>query len=443
VDDYLIASAANVVRKVAEPDRDVGIPNPLITGPGDRCFQPYFTIDRSPDADCYRVWYGAYRQDRKVGRSHLAYMESDDGIRWGRPPRICHTPEIQYGSEVIDEGPDWPDPATRYRYCYWLGGGTRIAVSPDGHHWRPLVDGVVLPHDHDISNIWWDPLREHYLATISTHMASDRWSGRRRTTMQSTSHDLLSWTPPCYVLYADPSRGDEGDTQFYAMNAYLVRGTLTLGMAKVLRDDLVAEGVEPGAFGRAHTSLAWTRDGRHWERDLTPYFEPDPDPRAWDHAHAWIDEQMIVGQKTRLYYCGYRQGHKANRFDERQIGLVSIPRDRYVSRMPHEGSTGQIETVPLELSESTAGLSINAIASAGCVRAAVSDVHGPPLPGLSLDDCKPATGDSLDLPLLWGTEADTRAKFAALRGRRLQLTFQLSNAELFAFDFITRDPPKN
>ncbi|MCH5374438.1 MAG: hypothetical protein JJ992_10695, partial [Planctomycetes bacterium] len=40
---------------------------------------------------------------------------------------------------------------------------------------------------------------------------------------------------------------------------YINRGDLLIGMVKVLRDDLVAEGVPAGAYGVGYTSLAWTR----------------------------------------------------------------------------------------------------------------------------------------------------------------------------------------
>jgi len=161
LDDYLIASASNIIRRVVQPGRDQAIPNPLVTGPEDRNFQPFFTVSRSPETGRYRIWYGAWKEDRRENRSTLAYMESDDGIRWIRPPVLCRTPEIQFGSEVIDRGPDWGDRAERYVYGYWHEGGLRVAVSPDGIGWRPLVDQVVLPHDHDITNIWWDPIRRH------------------------------------------------------------------------------------------------------------------------------------------------------------------------------------------------------------------------------------------------------------------------------------------
>ena len=323
-----------------------------------------------------------------------------------------------------------------YVYGYWHEGGLRVAVSPDGIGWRPLVDQVVLPHDHDITNIWWDPIRRHYLATVSTYMASPRWIGQRRTTLQSTSSDLIHWSPPAYVLFADPARGDAGRTEFYAMSAFFVRGPLVISMVKVLRDDLIAEGVEPGAFGCAHTSLAWSRDGLHWVRDQSPFFEPDPDPSAWDHAHAWIDEQLPNGDLVYLYYGGYKQGHKANRFSERQIGLVKMPPDRYVARQAKAGRTARLLTVPLAVNCRPSTVMVNADASSGTLRAQIRSAQtGRVIPGLSFADCRPVRSNGIRTHLIWSSEEKTRQMLADLSGKSIQLEFEMVGAALFSFEW--------
>jgi hypothetical protein len=362
-------------------------------------------------------------------------MESTDGIHWIRPPVICKTPEVDFGSEVIERGPQWPDPSARYVCSYYAGRGLRVAVSPDGLAWQPLVDRTVLPHDHNINNVWWDPLRSHYVATLSSFMPSPRWIGRRRTTLQSYSTDLIHWSSPAYVLYADPAHGDQGKTEFYAMSAFLVRGPLVIAMVKVLRDDIVAQGVEPGAYSRSYTTLAWSRDGLHWTRDQAPYFEPDPDPSAWDHAHAWIDEQLMFGDSLYLYYGGYKQGHKANRFTERQIGLVRILPDRYVSRRAQNGNTGHLRTVPLAVNCNPTTVSVNANAAGGVLRVQVRDVKtGKIVPRLSLAECRSIRTDGTNIRVLWGSEEQTGQKLASLSGGTIQLEFELTNAEIFAFE---------
>ncbi|MBN1853179.1 MAG: hypothetical protein JW829_10665 [Pirellulales bacterium] len=249
-------------------------------------------------------------------------------------------PEIQAGRD---------NPA--YKYAWWMhegkSGGMWIAASPDGYDFKLLSLHIVLHHNHDINNIFYDTLRKRYVATISVYQHGPTWNGDRRATMQSASQDLLHWEKPWFILTPDDGT-DPPETQFYAMQGHLIRGDLWIGLVKVLHDNFRASGTPEGSFGVGHTQLAWTRDGQTWVRDQTPYFEPDPKPGAWDHAHAWMDYQLPVGDEVYIYYGGYKNGHKVNRFEERQIGLVRIPRDRYVSRDAEAGG-GSLTTVPVIL----------------------------------------------------------------------------------------------
>jgi PA14 domain-containing protein len=431
LDDYLIAESSGVERVVLQPRRDPALPNPIVTGPKDRCFQPFLTVLRDPKSGRWRIWYGAYRDDKNPSRSHLATMESNDGIHFSRPHQICDTPEIQFGSEVIDRGLEHSAPSSRYVYSYWLGGGMRLLTSADGLKWRPLVQGVVLPHNHDITGIDWDPIRKVYVATFSSYITGAKWSGKRRTTLMSFSKNLSQWQKGWFVLTASDQL-DEGNTQFYSMDGYLTRGSLRIAMVKILRDDLKAADTQPGSFGRAHTSLAWSRDGRTWVRDRAKFFEPDPDPQAWDHAHAWIDEQLIFDDVVYLYYGGYKQGHKVSRFEERQIGLVRMPLDRYVARRASGSVRGRLKTVPIKLGKSAQRLQVNANAALGCIRVQVHDAKtGNVLPHMSFADCQPIHVDALRQSVRW-----RRGKLSDLAGKRVQLEFEMTRADLFGYEFI-------
>jgi hypothetical protein len=206
---------------------------------------------------------------------------------------------------------------------------------------------------------------------------------------------------------------------------------LRIGLVKILRDDLRATETQAGSFGRAHTCLAWSRDGRTWVRERAKFFEPDDDPRAWDHAHAWIDEQVVVGDEVYLYYGGYKQGHKMNRFDERQIGLVKMRLDRYVARRANGPEPGVLKTVPLKLGQPVGTLQVNTRATGGRLRVQVSDPQsGQAISGLSFADCEPIETDSLRQPVRW------RGNLAEAAGRTVCLEFELIRADLFAFEFV-------
>ena len=334
---------------------------------------------------------------------------------------------MQFGTSVVDDGPGCPDPTRRYVLAWWKDGGLNLAVSPDGLDWTRFGPGVLLYQNHDITGLFYDPLRKRYAATASVYRTGDTWSGERRVTMLGYSTDLLSWSTPHYVL--TPSDAIEGGgVQFYAMDGYLVRGDLVIGMVKVLRDDLKADNPPdpPDAYGVGYTTLAWSHDGNTWFRDREHFFDPDPRKGAWDHAHAWIDEQVLVDGEVYLYYGGYARGHKVNRFEERQIGLLKIPRDRYVAREARD-QAGRIVT-PLVILDAGA-LTLNADCHDGEIVVQVLDDAGKPVPGFT---SSPVTADNLAAPVHF-----TRP-ISELKDKPVRIEFRLANARLFAFELANQ-----
>ena len=426
LDEFLIASSYNIQRVVQVPKRDANIPNPIVTGKEDGCFQPYMTIVRDVDTKRFRIWYGHRSEDGSQSTLHIGYMESEDGIHWERPVRVLPDPgPIQFGVGVVDLGPTCADPSKRFTYAWWHGGGLRLATSFDGFAFTPVSNDPVILHNHDITGLFFDALRDRYVATVSVYRGSDAWTGKRRITMHSFSTDLLHWTQPHYVLVPDYTI-DEGELQFYAMDGYLQRGGLTIGMVKVLRDDLKADDPpDPSeAYGVGYTTLAWSYDGETWIRDTEPFFSPNPEKGTWDHAHVWVDEQLPVGQEVYLYYGGYARGHKVNRFEERQIGLVKMKQDRYVARIASE-QMGEMVTRLIKINAKS--LFVNADAEGGSLRIEIRDEIGAPITGFTFADCSVVTSDAVSQQITWKQPLET------LNGRTVSIAFQLKDASLFAF----------
>jgi hypothetical protein len=429
LDEHLIATSKNLRRVVNQPSREVTHANPIITGREDGCFQPYLSVLRDEKTGRFRIWYGARTGDRNPSQSRLATMESDDGITWKRPYALCETPLIQFGASVLR------DVDGTYKFAWWAPAvpkgelpGMKLASSPDGLKWTQMtVSGaasdVVLPHNHDINSIYRDPIRNRYLAIASTYVKDPAWTGERRVTTQATSDDLLHWSTPKRILVPDP-KTEHDQTQFYAMDGFLTRGDLLIAMVKVLRDDLKADAPPdpPDAYGIGYTTLAWTRDGEHWTRDREPFLDRNAQRGTWDHAHAWIDEQVAVGDDVYLYYAGYARGHKVNRFEERQIGFLRMKRDRYVIR--EADARGGSFTTPL-LQVTGDAITLNCNAKGGEVRLGVLDEASQPVPGLTVADSEPICDDALDAPVRWkGGNRLPRGPF--------RLEVLLKDAKLFA-----------
>ncbi len=238
IDEYLIAEQVFISRTVNNPQK---LAEPVVTGgkDGDQCFQPYLSVLQDPTSGRFRMWYGT---PETASQSHIGYMESEDGIHWIRPHRILQDPHvIKFGVCVLDRLPYHADPAERYLFAAYMKDGLMISTSADGLTWRALRDTSVLKHNHDITSLYWDPIRKHYAAIVSVWQRREDWNDNQRTPHQSISEDLIHWQKPWPIIM--PKMGapiEQGEMQFYAMSGVVCRGDLLIGLVKVLRDDLNA-----------------------------------------------------------------------------------------------------------------------------------------------------------------------------------------------------------
>jgi hypothetical protein len=428
IDEYLITEQIFLNRTVNNPKK---YPGPVVTGgkEGDQNFQPYLTVLRDDESGRFRMWYNT---PENAGQSHIGYIESEDGINWIRPHRVLKDPHmIEFGVSVVDRGSRHPDPTQRYVFAAYMKDGLMISTSANGLVWTALRDSSVIKHNHDITSLHWDPLRERFIAICSVWKRNEDWNDNQRTPHQTVSADLLNWETLWPIFTAKIGAPIErGETQFYAMSGVITRGDLLIGLVKILRDDINATpgktGKEMGdlkrkAAGLGYTVLAWSRNGENWHRDHEPFLPRNPVPGTWDHAMAWGDEQIIVGDETYIYYGGYARGHKVDRFNKRQIGLARMPCDRYVAR---EASLnlGTLRTKPLILNASSMTLNANVV---GEMRIRLLDEKGLPLNNFDWIEIQ---GDDVAHAVKW------QGDLTSLRGKIVQIEFQLRNAQLFGFD---------
>jgi len=434
LDETLTVEQGGLARQINHPSR---LPDPVVTGYEDGCFQPWLTVVRDPQTRRFRMWYNVPAGPGNASESHIAYLESEDGIHWLRPHRVLKTPPIQFGASLIDEGPTYSDPSRRFKLAWWKNGGLQVAVSPDGISWQPLADGVVLAVNHDVTAVDWDPIRCRYMALVSRFHTEGPFTNRRMP-HQSVSADLVNWkTPPWPIVWPVPEAAiEKGETQFYGMSAAVARGNLLVSMVKILRDDLNCEPGKSAAdlhdhqrpfAGLGYTVLAWSHDGEHWKRDTQPFLDRNPQPGTWDRAMTWVDDQLVVGDFTYFYYGGYRWGHKAERFTERQIGFAHMPRDRYVG-LTAGASPGRLLTCTAALHASEMTVNAQVDPNLGELRVRVLDEAGQPLPGFDWDDCLPIKGDRVDHPVAWKGGPRT------VQGKSVGFEFRLKHATLFSFD---------
>lgn len=88
LDDYLIAEQHQLTREVVAPGR---LPQPIVNGPEDRCFQPYVTVIRNSVSQTGKEWKGT--------RSVTLQSESEDLLHWSTAHRIV-APDAQDEGET-------------------------------------------------------------------------------------------------------------------------------------------------------------------------------------------------------------------------------------------------------------------------------------------------------------------------------------------------------
>ena len=128
LDETLVVAQSEVRREVSHPSR---LPDPIVTGYEDGCFQPYVTVVRDRQTRRFRMWYGVPASPGNADQSRLACIESDDGIHWIRPHRV-RDPAHPVRCERARRRPGLRRARKRYKYAWWKNGGLQVGGIPDG-----------------------------------------------------------------------------------------------------------------------------------------------------------------------------------------------------------------------------------------------------------------------------------------------------------------------
>jgi hypothetical protein len=448
VDDYLVATSVGLTRTTHQP---VKLPEPVFQKGESWHLQPQWFMKVAYDgkAGSFRAWYNV-KNPGGAPNVCYAYAESKDGATWVRPNlglvdvggstqnNLLAAPQGYFGLFLVDDGPDFAEPARRFKLGYF-GEGLRVAFSADGFRFAEYPGNPVIAeranavpyyapgYENIISDIidgCWDPLRKEYLLGCKIehggypgkpHYHAQGW---RRCVGMSTSKDFITWEKPRLIVTPDPNNGME---EFYGFKPML-RGDLYLGFLRVLRDDLAADPDGP-ANGIGWTELLTSRDGRTWTRYQEKFIDRSPVAGSWDHAMAWFADCVTVGDKDYVYYGGYSAGHKVG---DRQVGLAFLRQNGFVSRDAGAGK-GTLRTPTVLLGGD--GMTVNASVT-GSLRVRITDPDGTARPGFDWADGSPIRGDAVAHAVSW-TGAFTR-----LANQPVRLEFELCEGELYGFDLV-------
>ena len=408
----------------------------------------YSTLRRGPGADMLRL---------------LCYAESDDGHTW-RKPRVGAVAfegstdnNIVYGLEcALGRGAHGAtvfidpsaDQAERYKMVHsGLDASERRcifgAVSPDGLHWKALVEPLVADYECDTQTVaTFDAEKGRYLLYGRSWRGLNvlHWHGRR-CIAYAESETFRRFPEPQIIVAPDATY--EPDTGLYtnaytrwpgAADAHLMFPTLYHRRADVVDVHLLV-----------------SRDGLRWSRPtaqpLVPVGEPGSGCDAGVYAGCGLAE-LQPGQWS-LVLCPRLRTHNENH--QTKLG-PRAPQNRSLWRAVWraDGITsleaadeGRCTTVPLTFSGKQ--LQMNAWTRfGGEVRVGLLDsTHQvmtmtkmrlpEPVPGMSIEDCDPITGDAPRHVVSWKGNSDV----SALAGRPIRLRLLLRRARLHSFAFTS------
>ncbi len=433
VDDYLTERLHNVSHKLHKPVAE----QLAITcdAPWEGNTSAYFTL--LADGDLYRMYYRASHYDEATKKSahpeFACYAESRDGIHWTKPKlglvefagskenniilassSLGTTEGSASGisthnfTPMLDTNPACAADA-RFKALSGDSKGLKAFKSADGIHWSLMSDkAVITDGNFDSQNLaLWHPGQKRYLAY---HRKSNN---KVRDIMVSTSTDFVKWSEPKFLNY-----GDAPSEHLYTNAIRLYERAPQLLIGFPTRFQPKTEQVEP--------IFMTSRDGmnfKRWNEELIPITAPQN--REGNRSNYMTNALLQLPGKngelslyaTEAYYTG--PGSRVRRFSLRVDGFVSLHADEMV---------GEVVTKPFTFAGDN--LHINyATTAGGQVRVELQDAAGAPLPGLSLADCQPLSGDSIDQVVTW------KDSVSQYRNKPVRLRFEMKQADLYSIKF--------
>ncbi|NLL83470.1 MAG: hypothetical protein GX230_04430 [Lentisphaerae bacterium] len=432
VDDYLVAAMNGTTRRLHTPCRMPRPQNPL-TG-------AYITVIK--DGDIFR----AYARHMKPGSDLIkdgnsnectCYFESRDGIEWESPDLDIIAPEQCGGmrnviineppfahnfSPFLDTHPE-VNPDERFKALAGLhGSGLFAFASADGLHWRKMQDTPVIRYQPEIHGPWafdsqnvafYCAIEQKYVAFFR-HMKGPQEP--LRAIGRATSTDFLKWHDESATFQPPNLPGEHLYTNqthpyFRAPHLYLALPTrFALGMVQ-------GQAIE-GNLGSTDILLMTLRPGNnHYDRLFKEAFiRPGPHPENWDSRANYTALNVVPTQPTEISIYN-RDGH---RYVIRTDGFASI----------HAAfEKGEMLTRPLIFCGDTLTLNIST-SVIGSVQVELQSRDGSPIPGFTLADCAPITGDHIQYPVSW-----QGGSIGKLAGHPVQLRFVMNEADLYSIQF--------
>jgi hypothetical protein len=466
IDDLLIAQKQNVALTMNPPIKTAE-QNVVADRPWEQFYAGGFNtvID---DGGHYKMWYESRAFRGEVRYDHLekyiCYATSTDGIHWEKPKLGLVEFDGSARNNIIKAGvvgTVFIDPnkagGERFKFAGRTDGrGLWVWTSPDGLHWKTLVDHPVLSKGaFDTQNqVFWDDLRKKYVAYVrrgNDARPGDPNAGdpvfkngklvtlpqqmpdpnNLRKVGRSESAELGAGWPEPEITFSYDANDPPGSDHYnpcvikypYAARAYF------------MFPSAMSQYPENPADGPLDIQMATSRDGITWNRlDRRPYVRLGL-KGADDGGSIYMTVGMIrKGAEIWMYYSGFPFTHGGFNLDTtRNAGVVRrlVQRlDGFVSA-DAAWSGGELTTVPLKYGGHRLVLNLDTSAL-GSTRVELRDGKGQVIPGFSASDCDAIIANSVEQTVTW----KGKATLPSLADGTIQLRFVMRSTKLYAFQFV-------
>jgi len=289
--------------------------------------------------------------------------------------------------------------------------------SPDGLRWTRLPTVICDLFADSQYSAFWDTDRDAYVLY-------GRVGGRGRAIGFSQSHHFTRFEPLQLVLE------NEAERDLYNPAALKYPGAANTY--------LMFPSVYDHKTDTLAIHLAVSRDGIKWSfPDRATPFIALGKVGQFDSGSLYMGQGLVpVRDELWHYYSGSPLKHQeaelnwlTNTANHRIYSRAKIRLDGYVS-VEAGDEEGSFVTPPLQFKGTALALNI-AVRAGGSVKVGLLDEAGRPIRGLTPADCESIRGDHIRHIVVW----NTKPNLGALAGRPVRLSFQMSKANLFAFQF--------
>ncbi|HSW45647.1 MAG TPA: immunoglobulin domain-containing protein [Phycisphaerae bacterium] len=442
MDDYPVAGKANVTRVYHPFTKHAGNPVLPPTEPWEENITYiYGTVMPNETRTGYRMWYHTMRpNDTSNDGSNILYAESTNGINWTKPIlniRSWHGSTAnnmifvrpgQSGITSVMHTPWDPDLNRKYRLMNYEASGYWGAYSNNGVHTFDLPNNPVLTGVGDVAQFMFDPHTSLYRGYVKLNSTVNGL--QRRSVGLTDTTEINSWPTARLILEVDSHDdrwvppGTVQRTHLYGLSVFAYE-SMYMGFLWIFR----ATDVDGYYIGPVYTEIVSSHDGARWIREegTRPAMLPLGPEGAWDDGQLYTAKApIIVGNELWVYYGACDDVHgTATKKLNCAIGLARLRKDGFAS-LDASSAAGNVTT--RRLAGASGPLRVNYKATGGLLRAEVLDGLGNVVPGYSLAECNPLTGDSVDQIVTWTARAELPGGLDSI-----SLRFVIQNASVYSF----------